>query len=378
FMAGNNFPVDANPAVLRWARETAGYSVEIAGDRVADPKTVAAWEAGTERPTWRAVQRLAKIYRRPVAALLLAEPPAEPPLPPDFRKLPEASKQLSPKTRFAIRTARWLAATAAELERELDRPAPFTGPRARQPGTPETLAHTCRRSLGISVDEQTQWQTSGEAFRHWRAAVEAQNVLVFQASMPVDEVRGFSLFEGGKAVIVLNQSDALNARIFTLFHEFCHLLLAKPGICLPEEGSSNETQKTETYCNRFAAAFLVPRDDIATRLEGDIPLENKVAALAARYRVSRAVVLGRLRNLDAIGEQAYRRAIARLEGKASPPRRPGGGGRAPAARVLGERGRVFVSLVVDALGRDLITANDASAYLGIKLKDLDKAAARVK
>jgi hypothetical protein len=46
--------------------------------------------------------------------------------------------------------------------------------------------------------------------------------------------------------------------------------------------------------------------------------------------------------------------------------------------VLGERGRVFVSLVVEALERDLITANDASAYLGIKLNDLDKAAARVK
>ena len=87
-MAANNFPVDVNPAVLRWARETAGYSIEEAGDRVAGPQALEAWEAGRDRPTWKAVQRLGKLYRRPVAALLLAEPPAEPLLPPDFRRLP--------------------------------------------------------------------------------------------------------------------------------------------------------------------------------------------------------------------------------------------------------------------------------------------------
>ena len=377
-MAGSSFPVDVNPAVLRWARETAGYTIEEAGDRVADPQTLKAWESGKDRPTWTGIKRLAKLCKRPVAALLLAEPPGEALLPPDFRKLPEARRQLSPKTRFAIRTARWLATTAAELERELDRPAPFPGAKARQSSSAEALAEQCRRSLGISLDEQTQWQRSGEAFRQWRAAVEAQHVLVFQASMPVEEVRGFSLFEAQKAVIVLNQSDAVNARIFTLFHEYCHLLLSKPGICLPDEGSLTETQKTETLCNRFAAAFLIPRDDVAMRLDNDTPLENKIAAMAARYRVSRAVVLGRLRNLDAISEQVYRRAMARLEGQAAAPRRPRGGGRAPTARVLGERGRVFVSLVVDALDRELITANDASNYLGIKLKDLDRTAARVK
>ncbi|HUY90255.1 MAG TPA: XRE family transcriptional regulator [Pirellulales bacterium] len=377
-MAGNNFPVDVNPTVLRWARETAGYSVEEAGGRVADRPTLEAWESGKGRPTWAAVGELAKLYKRPVAALLLAEPPAEPPLPPDFRTLPDANKRLSPKTRFAIRTARWLAGTAAELERELDRTSTFAGSNAHLSNSPEQIAEQCRKLLGISLDEQTQWQKAGEAFRQWRAAVEGQNVLVFQASMPLEEVRGFSLLEAEKSVIVLNQSDAVNPRIFTLFHEYGHLLLAKPGICLPEEGNLEDAQKTETFCNRFAAALLIPRDDIADRLTAGVAPENAVAALAARYRVSRAVVLGRLRGLRAISEQVYGRAMARLAANGPAPRRPGGGGRRPDERVVGERGRAFVSLVVDALDRDLITANDASDYLGIKLKYLDKAAARVK
>lgn len=377
-MAGNSFPVDVNPAVLRWARETAGYTLAEAGGRVVNAERLEAWEAGKERPTWAVVVKLAKLYKRPAAALLLADPPAEPPLPPDFRRLPEANRQLSPKTRFAIRTARWLASTAAELERELDRAAPFQRPKARPSGSAEQLAAQFRKKLGVSLDEQIQWQRSGEAFRQWRSAVEAQNVLVFQASLPEEEVRGFSLVENQKAVIVLNQSDAVNARIFTLFHEYCHLLLAEPGICLPEEGNLTDTQKTETFCNRFAAAFLIPRDDIATRLSADLPLDSTVASLAFRYCVSRAVVLGRMRSIDAITEQIYRGAMARLQGKAPAPRRPGRGGPSPALRVVNERGRAFVSLVFDAMSRDVITANDASAYLGIKLTHLDKAAARVK
>lgn len=377
-MAGSRFPVDVNPAVLCWARETAGYTTAQAGGRVVNAERLAAWEAGNERPTWAGVVKLAKLYKRSAAALLLPDPPAEPPLPPDFRRLPEANKQLSPKTRFAIRTARWLAGTAAELERELDRAAPFQRPKARPSGSAEQLADQFRKKLGVSLDEQTQWQKSGETFRQWRSAVEAQNVLVFQASMPVEEVRGFSLVENQKAVIVLNQSDAVNARIFTLFHEYCHLLLAEPGICLPEEGSLADTQKTETLCNRYAAALLIPRDDIATRLGADLPLENMVTSLASRYCVSRAVVLGRMRSMDAMTEQIYRRAVARLQGKTPAPRRPGRGGPSPSLRVVNERGRAFVSLVLDAMSRELITANDASTYLGIKLTHLDKAAARVK
>ena len=377
-MAGKSFPVDVNPAVLRWARETGGYSAEEAGDRVADPQTLEAWESGKDRPTWTSLVKLAKLYKRPVAALLLPLPPGEPPLPPDFRTLPAGDMKLSPSTRLAIRTARWLAGKAAGLEAQLDRTSRFEGPKARLSTAPERVAETCRELLGIPLAEQIEWQSSYQAFRLWRAAVEAQNVLVFQAGMPVAEVRGFSLFESGKAVIVLNQTDAVNARIFTLFHEFCHLLLAEPGICLPEEGNVADARKPETFCNRFAAALLIPAVDLQDQLRSGVQAESALAALARRYRVSRAVVLGRMRAVEAISEHEYLAAISRLSSKAVAPRRTARGGPSPVDRVVRERGRAFVSLVVEAMSRDVITANDASAFLGIKLKHIEKAAARVK
>jgi hypothetical protein len=48
-----------------------------------------------------------------------------------------------------------------------------------------------------------------------------------------------------------------------------------------------------------------------------------------------------------------------------------------ANRVMSERGRAYVSLVMEAMKRDVITVNDATSYLGIKLKHLHRVADRI-
>ena len=87
-------------------------------------------------------------------------------------------------------------------------------------------------------------------------------ILVFQArGAEVDEMRGFSVAEEPMPVIVLNTRDAPNGRVFTLFHEFCHLLLRKGGICDLRDRRSHrpEDSALEVFCNAVAAETLVPR-----------------------------------------------------------------------------------------------------------------------
>ena len=56
-----------NPAMLRWAREQAGYSVEEAASRMKrDPAEISAWESGEEFPTWRQFERLGVCLRNNV------------------------------------------------------------------------------------------------------------------------------------------------------------------------------------------------------------------------------------------------------------------------------------------------------------------------
>lgn len=91
--------------------------------------------------------------------------------------------------------------------------------------------------------------------------MENLGVLVFQFAMPVHDARGFSLVEDGISSIVLNSHDSINARIFTLFHEYAHLLLGTSGICNLEESSELHLD-IERFCSHFAGAILVPKIDL--------------------------------------------------------------------------------------------------------------------
>jgi transcriptional regulator with XRE-family HTH domain len=105
--------IDVDVSLVRWARESAGLSVQAAAKKVGvKPDKFELWEtAGVpERPTATQLERLADAVKRPVATFFLPEPPAEPPLPADFRKPPtaKAPAPLSYAVRLAIRRARRL------------------------------------------------------------------------------------------------------------------------------------------------------------------------------------------------------------------------------------------------------------------------------
>jgi Zn-dependent peptidase ImmA (M78 family)/transcriptional regulator with XRE-family HTH domain len=377
-----SFPVDVNPAVLQWARESAGFSVPEIAKRIDRSETVVGgWESGRPQPSWTELRKLAKLYQRPIASLLLASPPQESPPPADFRTVPDAKRSLSPRSRLAIRTARWLLGKARELREQLGGQPTFLPAQLHSRDDPEEAGRRLRDRLGVSVPEQTAWRTPLQAFRAWRTALEEQGVFVFQFRMPVEEVRGFSLFEQQSAVIVVNQADVVTARIFTLFHEYAHVAMVLPGLCIPDEvPPATAVKSVETFCNRFAAAVLIPRDDLE-RHTPDVLEDAAIRGLARRYQVSRYVVLGRMRSLGLVSQEDYQRLFQQWQSREEPPER-----RQPARRggpnradlCLNRRGRSFVSLAIEAANKEYITAKDATSYLGVQLKDLRRLAKKVR
>lgn len=375
-MPQSSFSLEVNPAVLRWARESAGQTTAAVAERLAvSEHTIEEWETGKQIPDWRRLRKLARQYQRPLAALLLPEPPQEPELPPDFRTVPGARRELSSQARLAIRTARWLQDRAIELHEQLALERRFSANRVRLTEDPAAAAQEWRRSLGVSLEEQTGWKSEHEGYRRWRQALEDQGVLVFQFRLAVEEIRGFSLFHPVVPAITTNESDAVQARIFTLFHEYAHLLLGEPGICLPNDTGIDRGAGVETFCNRFAAAILIPPGEVRSwgiTAKSDRELKN----LARRYRVSKYVILGRLRAADAVSETAYRQIANRWksQGELRPPRKkkPAGGGPSAVDTCLRQRGNSLVSLVLEGVRRGAITAHDGVTYLGVTLKDLDK------
>jgi Zn-dependent peptidase ImmA (M78 family)/DNA-binding transcriptional regulator YiaG len=380
--------VSVEPAVLKWARESAGLSIEEVAKRVgATVETVMRWESGERQPTLQTLEKLSVFYKRPLAVLFLPAPPQEPPLPRDFRVLPgKQSLPLSRETRLAIRKARRLQSVATELMKELGIGATPKIGKTSLEADPEEVAAEERRRLGIGVAEQIHWKNHYVAFYEWRRAIERLNVLVFQMRMPLEEVRGFSLVEGELPAIVVNSSDSISARIFTLFHEYAHLLLTEAGVCLPVEGLIAEAitpkvERVERFCNHFAGALLVPKDalhkdQVRSIARADTVSDEAIDQIAKEFKVSKQVIWRRMQLTGLISLKKYQTKLEVWEKEAAEKgwkgRRKSSFGIPPAKRCIQEKGPRFTSLILEAKDRDLITYSDVADYLSIRVKHLEK------
>ena len=371
--------VPVNKDVLKWARETSGWTLEqVAKKLKVVPKLVKEWESGTSRPRLTHLRLLAEKFRRPLAVLLLPAPPPAAPLPTDFRVLVGASADLRPKTRLAIRRASRLRSVARDLGRELGREWKSNPSLAEITQNPEAIAVRERAFLAVNIEQQLGWPTAQVALQAWRSAIEAAGILVFQFPMPIENARGFSLSDSEPFAITVNASDAVHARVFTLFHEYGHLLLRQPGICLPSEdrAARGPRSRVEAWCNRFAGALLMPQSALDAVIEqfGTRAIEDRLTdflELASRQlKVSRQAILRRLRELRLVRPELYHPALADLllEEQRAKPR-----GRAvpPGKRCLRQHGRLFTSLVLEARERNLIPYADVADYLSLRLRYLE-------
>lgn len=314
-MSKKSFEVDVEPKILIWARESMGIEItEVAKRFGLSENTVKKWESGQKKPTVVQIKELAGFYKRPLAVFFLPEPPEEPPLPNDFRTLPEEKrKPFSRETRLIIRRARRLQSLAIELAEGINKEIHPNVGRASLSDDPEVVANNTRMHIGIDIQTQFAWSSDADAFEAWKKAVEGLGVLVFQFPLSVEETRGFSLPSDTFPAIILNRRDHVRARIFSLFHEYGHLLLDTDGICNWEtlDGSSKEIGSVEKFCNHFAGAFLVPKNALlnhrlvkfqATSEWSDEHLEK----IARDFRVSREVILRRLVTLRLVSWDSYR------------------------------------------------------------------------
>jgi Zn-dependent peptidase ImmA (M78 family) len=129
---------------------------------------------------------------------------------------------------------------------------------------PEKIGIGARELLGVTMDEQASWTDSGLALRSWREAFQTIGVLVFQVpSISMNEMRGFSVALSPLPIIAYNSSDVTRGRIFTIMHEFAHILLGESVLDSAKAGSHlySGNIKVEQFCNSVAAAILIPKGE---------------------------------------------------------------------------------------------------------------------
>jgi Zn-dependent peptidase ImmA (M78 family)/DNA-binding XRE family transcriptional regulator len=376
-MPERSFEVSINPEIVKWAREVSGFSIEEIAKKIKTAKeNYQKIEAGIKSPTFKQLDLLANYFKRPVAVFFLQKPPEEPSLASSFRILPKTEQEFSKELKLAIRKTRYYQSIANTLWKDLGM---ATNPAIlkRSPNdNPIEVAKEERKKIGLSEQEQYKWQNPYIAFNFWRENIELKNILVFQFKFPVKDARGYSLMDKEPPVIAINSSDNILARIFTLFHEYAHILLGITEIYSGEE--INLSKDVENWCDRFASEFLLPEESLkrdsdfqtysrTRRLSAEI-LEN----LSKKFKVSKQAILTRIKTLDLIEYNVYIKELSTLQKQHIEISKKVGFFISPSQKCLQEKGPRFISSVLQAKERGVITTADTIEYLSVKLKHLDK------
>jgi Zn-dependent peptidase ImmA (M78 family) len=344
--------------------------------------TLRKWEAGETAPSIRQLRRLAAAYKRPLAVLFLPGPPKDFSVLKDFRAGPEReagvqSPELEAEYRRAM-TQREVILEIAELGGAApDSPEP---PGIALDDAADRAATVLRVWLGIPA----RWDRPARALAGWIEAIEARGILVVQTKrVPTTEMSGFSVSAWPHPVIAVNGGDFPKRRLFTLAHEMAHLALNAGGLCdLHEERDATELEdQIELFCNRVAAAALMPAEALAEIREFALARADKawttdqLEAIAAPFGTSGEAMLLRLIALNKSTWERYWELKPTFDegyAAARAAQRDAEGG--PSFYVVQARnlGPGYVRTVLDAFRGRVITSLDAADYLDVRYEQIPR------
>lgn len=373
--------VPASKDVLKWARETRGLTLrEAAAQLDVQEQILTEIEAGRQHPTSTVFDKMISVYKQPESVLLLATAPATASLPQDYRTVSGARRLITPDTRLAIREAQELQSYLSELVD--DDPNLIDRVKLSSASVDEDVENRAikeRELIGVPLETQLAWRPGNESFNNWREWLQKKGLIILLKKMPREDCRGFSLWDVSLLpTIVVNTEDVAQGQIFTLFHEYAHLILRNAGIC-----TLTPTTKIERWCNGFAGAFLLPTENFVAYVKAmansagrnyDWPMEQ-LRRLAAHYRVSRSVAALRLQHLDLAIPSFYdkhKNELSNFDGRPKPTktphivRRPGW----KEKQKLREVGSAAASVIVGAWKEEIADATEAADILNLSLDEL--------
>lgn len=376
-------PLPINPAVLAWARQESGYTVDRVAHRLSTrEERVLAWERGEANPSLPQLQKLAHFFQRPLGLFFQPKPPSLTPLAAEYRRLPGVvAGRESPEMRLALRQMLTRREHMINLLGEMGEDVPEFRLQARLKEKPEEVAGRLRKALEIGVPTQIHWKDEWQALSAWRSAVERLGVLVFQFNkVDLEEARGISLLRFPLPVVGVNSRELPEPKSFTLLHELVHMMLTVGNEEVPalmEQRNNEQWASVEQFAETVTSHTLVPEGALVSVIKDEFLDPGswgllEVRRLARRFRLSPIAMATRLRASDFMTwPQYYAWKDAWDDFLKNLPRKMKGFA-PPVDMAITRNGRPFVQLVLEAMNSNRITSVEASRYLDLKFEHFRK------
>jgi Zn-dependent peptidase ImmA (M78 family) len=317
-----------NPDILKWARETAGLSLDDgakaiqlnAARGVSGGQRLAALEAGLEEPTRALLSRMAARYRRPLIVFYLRAGPQIGDRGEDFRRVPsEHPPESNPGLDALIRDVRSRHDVVKSLlEDEEVEPLAFVASLRITDGA-GAVADSIRKTIGFDLTEFRRARDVNAAFAYLRDRLERSGIFVlllgnlgsYHSNIESTTFRGYAIADRIAPFIVINDNDAHAAWPFTALHETAHLWLGQTGI----SGASHEAT-VERFCNDVAGQLLLPDHELAAisgnRLVSFTDSLETISEFAGQRNVSRRMVAYLLFRSKRIDSARYQELTSRF------------------------------------------------------------------
>ena len=313
-MSSGHLQIALQPDVLRWARKRTGISREELAKKMHVKSTIVLeWER-SGRISIARVDRLAQCTHTPLGFLYLTEPPEDRLPIPDFRTRREgAPRRLSPDLLETVETMqRRQAWMRDELIEDGAEPLDFVGA-SRTDTHPREVAATMRDALQLAYRWASQESTWTEALGVLRDQIEKSGVLVVfngvvgnntRRKLDPDEFQGFALVDEYAPLIFVNAADFKAAQMFTLAHELAHLFVGESGVSV-FKNLQPSPHAIEDFCNRTAAEFLVPEEDLRDCWPAAMQTRKPHEVIAREFKVSSLVAARRTLDLNLIRKDEF-------------------------------------------------------------------------
>ena len=337
---------------------------EVAAPRIGvSPDRLRLAEAGEGELTLIQARKAANVYERPFAVLFLPAPPDEDAVDVQFRRFRDApALPWAHEMRALGRRVPALQEEAGALFEAIDEPPRWRDALDlfRQDENLALLGERIRELVGVSLDDQKAAARNDpqgfRAFRVWREAIEGLGILVLQdGSLGLEEMRGFAAPHERVPAIVINTNDDVKSRLFTMLHEFSHVLSP-----VPDENRSDE----------FAGVTLMPPAEFADdfRTAQGTTLLARIDATARAYSVTSDAAAVRIGWLGVMDWDAIARVRAEIR------QRGGSGGKAKGGNhyrnVVVRMGPGFVAKVLGAVTQGTVSELGAARLLNVRVDGL--------
>ena len=354
-----------NPEILLFMRKSSGMSEdEIAKTLKLSKSKYLNIEKGDEKISQNHLINLADIYKRPLIAFYSVDTTQTTELPHDYRL--NRDKKISPEVFLAKRKALYLTEELRAISgRKTILPQINTNISAIE------LANKVRTLLEIDFDflKEVIERKEETALGYYKSVIEEKFFIpVLEHPLKSTGVRAFSVF-GDVSVMVLNESDSNEVRLFSLFHELCHLLKKQDGICTIDIEKDKHNQPEEKYCDEFAAFFLMPEQQLRGAIkEFPITTLKQFTDISKEFGVSKLVTIIQMKTLGIISQNQFKSLKSKLEAV----QKKGFGRRNWEQTYVKRTSRLVLNHLIDSYKKGDLTYTSLSTISGIKDKYLQK------